>query len=688
MSLKYLKRQIRARQLCLDRLELRCLFAGDLQIDLWPELDQFGGQIEVVMGYKLPGETDEQARIAFALYDTGASVITYAASDQQLFELTTSAIPIKVPGGATADAIGGELVGDVSMPGEIIADGMHAMNFTGDVLEMGIDFTQGAARTLGVQAFMGNATGSASLPTITGTVIHNPSPTHPGGTAALIDMTAFKLDFGELFPEFPEFAGIVLDAPDLRFVEPGTKLTAATDGTISEVVRIPLDLWGENNHAAPGDSITTTQNPVQTGTSVSFNGITTTNHTMLFDTGAQLSVISTDMALALGLDLDAPLTSITVQGAAGQVTVPGFTIDSLQLPRDDNGDGTIDGTLTFIDVPIYVLDVVPGLDGILGMNLFNLAKDMLYDPHDPAGASLQVSFFTNLERTLPDEIDLGALDLISQSLPALSGSFGGQSLPGFGIEVPVPNQPPTNITLSRSNVFAATPGAWVGYMGTSDADIANTHTYTFNDPRFEVRAGSLYLKPTAVVSPGEAPISLQVTSTDSGTPALSVTRSFTLTVSAAPAAWDYAFQWKPLPADIDVDGKVTPFDALQIINELNFRGVRTMPVMTGGTASGPFFDVSGDGAINPLDALLVINYLNASGAAEGEAATVAPAVMQASFTDAAITSLVGGDDEAAALEIAPVTTSAALPPLDWFWSTVMSEDASARSKRSATLNRP
>jgi hypothetical protein len=696
------QRRRRARRLVIDALEARCLMAGDLQVDLWPELDQFGGQVEMVMGYKQAGETDEQARIAYSLYDTGASVISFAASDQMLFDLSGNPIGIKVPGGATADAIGGSLSGDVSMPGEIIADGMHAMTFSGDFLETGIDFSQGAARPTGVQAFVGTETGSEALPTITGTVIHAPSPTHPNGTAAWIDMTAYKYDLGELFPEFPEFAGMVLDAPDLRFVDPGTKLTAPTDGTVSDVVRIPLELWGESNYANPGDSITYAENPVQTGAAVSFNGVTTSNHTMLFDSGAQLTVISTDMAQELGLNLDAPTTSITVQGAAGQVTVPGFTIDTLSVPLDNDADGTIDGHLTFNNVPIYVLDVVPGLDGIMGMNLFNLAHGMLYDPHDPAGASLQVSFFTNLERSLPDEIDLEGIDMLSQALP-VSGSFVGQAIPGFGLNVPAPNQPPTNIDLSRAQVFANTSGAWVGHVKTTDADVNDTHTYTVSDARFEVRNGDLYLKPGSTVSLAETSIPLQITSTDSGSPALTVARSFNLDVQAAPANWDHAFQWMPKPADVDLSGGVTPLDAVLIINELNATGVRNLPKLAGGTGSGPFYDVSGDDVLNPLDALLVINYLNAGGGAEGEAAVAAAATPAnvaetTAATDAAISSLfvdeevlprediTGLGDAKPALRAGDVRTTeraddiktAALPPLR-YWQPVATDPPYLRS---------
>jgi len=53
---------------------------------------------------------------------------------------------------------------------------------------------------------------------------------------------------------------------------------------------------------------------------------------MLFDTGAQVSLISTALAAGLGLDLGKPDTTISVKGAAGEpIAIPGFTLGELVL---------------------------------------------------------------------------------------------------------------------------------------------------------------------------------------------------------------------------------------------------------------------------------------------------------------------------------------------------------------------
>ena len=71
--------------------------------------------------------------------------------------------------------------------------------------------------------------------------------------------------------------------------------------------------------------------------------------------------------------------------------------------------------------------------------------------------------------------------------------------------------------------------------------------------------------------------------------------------------------------DVNGDGKVSPIDALNVINYLNgpLPKVLTLPH----TAAAPYYDVNGDGNVTPLDALLVITFLNSippGGSGEGE----------------------------------------------------------------------
>jgi predicted aspartyl protease len=88
----------------------------------------------------------------------------------------------------------------------------------------------------------------------------------------------------------------------------------------------------------------------------------------MFDTGAQITVISRTMASGLRLDTHHPDFTVEIQDATGEVTLaPGFYIDSLDIPADGEW-------LEYTNVPIIVLNVESPeggfLDGIIGMNLF------------------------------------------------------------------------------------------------------------------------------------------------------------------------------------------------------------------------------------------------------------------------------------------------------------------------------
>ncbi len=79
------------------------------------------------------------------------------------------------------------------------------------------------------------------------------------------------------------------------------------------------------------------------------------------------------------------------------------------------------------------------------------------------------------------------------------------------------------------------------------------------------------------------------------------------------------------PLDVNDDGLITPNDALQIINEINSRGARSL--LDSNIPYKPYVDVNGDNLVTPNDVLRVINYLNShtfagSGGGEGEPSVV------------------------------------------------------------------
>jgi hypothetical protein len=383
-----------------------------LTIPLDPTLDQFGDQVVAVQGY------GDASHAAFSIFDTGASAITFSADDQANFTDLGGGIPIKVPGGASASGIGGDITGDVSEPGTILADGAHAISLTFDSFDfpiLNIDFGPNTAQVDGVQAFVGTDA-TPDLPTITGTPILNPSATNPRGLAALVNMQGYQMDFSGLVP------GLTLAMPDLNFVQPDTALTADTGTT--DPIYLPLGLFGGDNHTDPGNAITESPSPVQNDVTLVNSPTTLAHQHFLLDTGAQISVISTAEAVSLGFDLSNPETTLTVQGVGGTEDVPGFTLPELDVPRADGG------ILQFTNVPVYVLDIAPGIDGLLGMNLWDTASSLLYDPFRAGGPALGLTFFTNPDRGLGDG---SGVDLLQQLGLPLGGTLHGHQIPGFSL---------------------------------------------------------------------------------------------------------------------------------------------------------------------------------------------------------------------------------------------------------------
>lgn len=110
----------------------------------------------------------------------------------------------------------------------------------------------------------------------------------------------------------------------------------------------------------------------------------------LFDTGAQVTVLSEATADAIGFDVDTDTPDFTVEvlGVGGVIQVPGFYMQSLEL----NVRG---GDLRFTNVPVIVLNVPDPRDGIgfvpgiVGMNLFT-DRDLTINL-DPANPYVSIS---------------------------------------------------------------------------------------------------------------------------------------------------------------------------------------------------------------------------------------------------------------------------------------------------------
>ena len=88
----------------------------------------------------------------------------------------------------------------------------------------------------------------------------------------------------------------------------------------------------------------------------------------MLDTGAQITVVGSDVGARLGLNPANPDFEVEIQDVTGEITIePGFYIVSLEIPA-------LGEWLRFTNVPVVMLDIASPegghLDGIIGMNLF------------------------------------------------------------------------------------------------------------------------------------------------------------------------------------------------------------------------------------------------------------------------------------------------------------------------------
>jgi hypothetical protein len=109
---------------------------------------------------------------------------------------------------------------------------------------------------------------------------------------------------------------------------------------------------------------------------------------LLFDTGADMTVLSQMTAARLGFDVlvDEPDFVLEVEGGGGVSSgVPGFYVDELNID-------TFGGSFTLENVPVAVLDLpnpndpANVVDGIIGMHLFN-GRNIVIDANPAASQS-------------------------------------------------------------------------------------------------------------------------------------------------------------------------------------------------------------------------------------------------------------------------------------------------------------
>ncbi|NKB36753.1 MAG: DUF4347 domain-containing protein [Gammaproteobacteria bacterium] len=198
------------------------------------------------------------------------------------------------------------------------------------------------------------------------------------------------------------------------------------------------------------------------------------------------------------------------------------------------------------------------------------------------------------------------------------------------------NDAPTDIGLSNTSVTENIVGAIIGNLSVVDVDVGDSHTFTTNDPRFEVVKGQLKLTAgTSLDFETEGPtISIDITAEDAG--GLQYTETFVITVN------DIANENAPLISDSTVSIPENTINATNVFNvndagtgnDLDADGdVITYSIIGGnGTGGGAF-------AIDPNTGQITVNDASQL---DFESTTSFPLVIQANA---------GGDLDTATITI-------------------------------------
>jgi len=153
----------------------------------------------------------------------------------------------------------------------------------------------------------------------------------------------------------------------------------------------------------------------------------TAGNSWLFDTGAQLTVISRPLADEIGIDWTQPgVDSVQVAGVGGNIDMEGYIIDELVVPAVTGDELVFHDVIVFVPLPREGEDPseawdLPGeLAGIFGMNL--LSGNLVID-----GGIIDVFDENDIPLTDIDIASLGADDSLDL-LDKLLDSYGAMDL--------------------------------------------------------------------------------------------------------------------------------------------------------------------------------------------------------------------------------------------------------------------
>ncbi|MCC7475841.1 MAG: retropepsin-like domain-containing protein [Pirellulales bacterium] len=199
-------------------------------------------------------------------------------------------------------------------------------------------------------------------------------------------------------PQVFQHQGRTVRTPNIEFIDRGTgsqqQISRRTNLKIrpsSAFIQGPFyvqgtgDIFNLNLHEDPASPSVLENGALFVETDLARGANSLNDHELLFDTGADVTVVSELTAARLGFDvlLDTPDFLLEVEGAGGVTSgIPGFYLDQLKID-------CVGGSFMLENVPVAVLDLPnpndPGnvVDGILGMHLFT-GRNLVIDANPAA----------------------------------------------------------------------------------------------------------------------------------------------------------------------------------------------------------------------------------------------------------------------------------------------------------------
>lgn len=146
--------------------------------------------------------------------------------------------------------------------------------------------------------------------------------------------------------------------------------------------------------------------PLPTLQATLVDGCSARNTNFILDTGAQVSILSTRVALELGLDKDGDgdfsgesIGSLPIGGIGGNVNAPVIMVPELRLPTSEGRE------LVWRDLQVLVQDIDPQVEAVFGMDF--LGGGGLLDPTPSSMKKVHLDF-----RNFPDQTGTMILDIV------------------------------------------------------------------------------------------------------------------------------------------------------------------------------------------------------------------------------------------------------------------------------------